>query len=356
MVENIQKSVSSLKGLYKESADKTNSQVIELEKRIKAEEEQLEKTFKSIPSLEGKTGKEVGTAYQSILKKIEQTRPMETRLSAQKKSIDVLLTERKTMIAELTDLRTQRSTGFQQSIKSLNKRLDGKLRIKMESEGNRKPLKQYLSNLNLDGIGEKRLQWIDSAMGLSPLALARAIEKGKDELVKSDWGIISMMADALLRLTPAQLRGLEAIDLSDLVNIELNISHQEEHYKNIEDLSTGQKCTAILHLLLLENRDPLLMDQPEDNLDNAFIAERIVKELRISKVKRQFLFATHNANIPVFGDAEWIGILESTKDGSSLPTERQGSIDSPAIRDGAASILEGGRVAFLQRKEKYGYQ
>jgi ABC-type lipoprotein export system ATPase subunit len=45
------------------------------------------------------------------------------------------------------------------------------------------------------------------------------------------------------------------------------------------------------------------MDQPEDNLDNAFIADRIVRELRQAKTQRQFIFATHNANIPVFGDA-----------------------------------------------------
>jgi ABC-type lipoprotein export system ATPase subunit len=59
-------------------------------------------------------------------------------------------------------------------------------------------------------------------------------------------------------------------------------------------------------MLLLDNSDPLLMDQPEDNLDNAFIAEWIVTELRNAKSSRQFLFATHNANIPVFGDAEWM--------------------------------------------------
>ena len=63
-------------------------------------------------------------------------------------------------------------------------------------------------------------------------------------------------------------------------------------FKALDKLSTGQQCTAILHLLLLDNRDPLVMDQPEDNLDNAFIAERIVRELRQAKTQRQFIFAT----------------------------------------------------------------
>ena len=67
----------------------------------------------------------------------------------------------------------------------------------------------------------------------------------------------------------------------------------------------------------------------------------------------QFLFATHNANIPVFGDAEWIGVFTAAENQGRLGLEAQGSIDVPVIRDQVASILEGGRDAFIQRKEKY---
>lgn len=139
------------------------------------------------------------------------------------------------------------------------------------------------------------------------------------------------------------------------VDISLNVAYgtSEPNFRPLNKLSTGQQCTAILHMLLLDNPDPLLMDQPEDNLDNAFIAERIVAELRDAKTSRQFLFATHNANIPVFGDAEWIGVFTAEDNRGSLTLEAQGSIDVPAIRDQVAKILEGGRDAFIQRKEKY---
>ena len=144
--------------------------------------------------------------------------------------------------------------------------------------------------------------------------------------------------------------------MPDQVSIELNISHgDEKNYKDLNRLSTGQQCTAILHLLLLDNKDPLVMDQPEDNLDNAFIAERIVAELRRAKISRQFLFATHNANIPVFGDAEWIGVFSADDGKGCMPEESQGAIDVPAVRDQAAEILEGGKAAFTMRKDKYGY-
>ncbi|MDV7400637.1 hypothetical protein RZS08_54985, partial [Arthrospira platensis SPKY1] len=80
---------------------------------------------------------------------------------------------------------------------------------------------------------------------------------------------------------------------------------------------------------------------------------RIVSELRMAKTRRQFLFATHNANIPVFGDAEWIGVFTASDNQGRLGIDAQGSIDVSTIRDQVASILEGGRDAFMQRMQKY---
>jgi ABC-type Mn2+/Zn2+ transport system ATPase subunit len=149
---------------------------------------------------------------------------------------------------------------------------------------------------------------------------------------------------------------IEELELPDTITIELNVAHEgAENYRSLNRLSTGQQCTAILHMLLLENLDPLLMDQPEDNLDNAFIADRIVTELRSAKIARQFLFATHNANIPVFGDAEWIGVFKADENHALMPSSAQGAIDLSQIQKEAAEILEGGKMAFIQRKEKYGF-
>ena len=154
-----------------------------------------------------------------------------------------------------------------------------------------------------------------------------------------------------------KLLELEELQLPDTMAIELNVTHGEREavFRPIDDLSTGQQCTAVLHLLLLDNQDPLILDQPEDNLDNAFIAERIVAELRRAKLSRQFLFATHNANIPVFGDAEWIGVLSVEDSKGMILSEQQGAIDVPKVQELAADILEGGKSAFNQRREKYGF-
>jgi hypothetical protein len=236
--------------------------------------------------------------------------------------------------------------------------LQGKLLLSVETEANREPLYNFLCQSNLEGVGAARLAWVKNDADFSPENLAITIRQGTQALKDADWGITPVIAEALVKLPESKLLEMEELELFDSLEVKLNIAHNSlpENYRSIKRLSTGQQCTAILHMLLLENRDPLILDQPEDNLDNAFIAERIVSELRSAKIARQFLFATHNANIPVFGDAEWIGVL-NVKDGKAcIPVEQQGAIDLPAIQVLAADILEGGKSAFNQRREKYGFQ
>ena len=101
------------------------------------------------------------------------------------------------------------------------------------------------------------------------------------------------------------------------------------------------------------------MDQPEDDLDNRFITEGIVPRMREEKQRRQFIFSTHNANIPVLGDAELIVGLsaagEADRGQARVVPEHTGSIDSPSVRELVEEILEGGREAFERRRRKYGF-
>lgn len=141
---------------------------------------------------------------------------------------------------------------------------------------------------------------------------------------------------------------IEAIDLDDAPCIELL---DGDKYKASPNLSTGQRCTTILPILLVQSERPLLIDQPEDNLDNAFIYETVVKALAAVKGARQVIFVTHNPNIPVLGGAERVFVLES--DGHKARVRKSGSVDD--CKDDIETILEGGREAFLQRKHRYGH-
>ncbi len=341
---------------FEKSKNKISTLITELLKKIKTEEDQLEKTFKELPKAEGKSGREIGFEYQELLKQIEQIRPKQNVINAKKTVISALQAERASLLVELSEYRTNRIAHFERSLKKLNKKLSDKMKLTVKPEANKQPVIDFLLNCNLEGVGTGRLQWINETDDFSPVRLAELINQDADALINSSWSITPTVANAFVKLPASKVLELQELELPDIVEIELNVAHEgNPKYKLLNYLSTGQQCTAILHLLLLQNKDPLIMDQPEDNLDNAFIADRIVAELRTAKINRQFIFATHNANIPVFGDAEWIGIFKSSEGQAYMPKECQGAIDVAAVREMAANILEGGRTAFNQRKQKYGY-
>ena len=124
--------------------------------------------------------------------------------------------------------------------------------------------------------------------------------------------------------------------------------------KRISQLSLGQQQSVLLSILLLSDSDkPLLIDQPEDNLDSEFIFKTIVGNLRKIKEHRQVILVTHNPNIAVLGDAELIIPLKSTSVHSQIISS--GSIDNDDTIKLCCGILEGGDSAFKQRKNIYGF-
>lgn len=124
--------------------------------------------------------------------------------------------------------------------------------------------------------------------------------------------------------------------------------------KRISQLSLGQQQSVLLGILLLsESNRPLLIDQPEDNLDSEFIYKTIVATLRRIKEHRQVILVTHNPNIAVLGDAELIIPLKSTSSKSMVISP--GSIDNQKTVDLCCQILEGGESAFKQRRTIYGF-
>jgi PHP domain len=122
----------------------------------------------------------------------------------------------------------------------------------------------------------------------------------------------------------------------------------------VNQLSDGQKHTILLTIAMLaESNVPLLMDQPEDDLDNAFIFNSVVSNLRGIKERRQVILVTHNANIAVLGDSELL--LPMRREASIGRVVERGSIDRPPTKSAVQQILEGGELAFQRRKEIYGY-
>jgi chromosome segregation protein len=123
------------------------------------------------------------------------------------------------------------------------------------------------------------------------------------------------------------------------------------HGKELREHSLGQRASAlILFILNRKENDLVVIDQPEDDLDNQTIFEDVIKLLRSLKEQTQFIFATHNANFPVLGDAEQVTACSFISEKAEATI---GSIDKPEIQKAIVSIMEGGREAFRRRKEIY---
>lgn len=122
---------------------------------------------------------------------------------------------------------------------------------------------------------------------------------------------------------------------------------------SFEKASEGQRAAALLFMLLEQPGGPLIIDQPEGDLDNKIIAD-LTGKLHSAKQNRQLIFASHNANIVVNGSSELVGYLD-VKDSGERVFECEGAIDKPAICKVITSTMEGGEKAFKDRQDKYGY-
>ena len=184
---------------------------------------------------------------------------------------------------------------------------------------------------------------------LPPSQLADLVRAGNLPLLieRGDMNAEQATKVAAVFNSPEKLAELETVCLQDAPTIRLRVGDTE---KDSAMLSTGQKCTTILPILLLEGGNPLLIDQPEDNLDNRFIFETVVDNIHKVKSARQLIFVTHNPNIPVLGDASRLFVMES--DGEHAKAVATGTVDE--CKDQIVTLLEGGADAFRKRGARYG--
>ena len=187
------------------------------------------------------------------------------------------------------------------------------------------------------------------AMSLSPADLLDVIERGDAQrlagLLSRDLGQITRVI-TYLRDHP-DLYDLEGELFEDTLEITMFDRGQP---KPVEQLSEGQRATALLPLILRHSNCPLIVDQPEDDLDNSFIFEVLVKNVSKLKTERQLIFVTHNANIPVLGDAEAIVVMQMERPTKAAPPVT-GSLDERT--EDILRLLEGGKEAFERRGTQY---
>lgn len=300
-----------------------------------------------------------GEEFIRLRRQIEDLRPLRERKETLSRDLSANQAKRRNLLDEWLSLQTAEYRALEKAAKRVSRKLKNRVRAMVTIGGNREPLEKLLRE-EIGGNLAALLERLKSRESLSLLDLAQSCREGKDSLV-SHYTLPPMAAERLAQATPDVFMKIEELELPATTQIELNTSSEgePETWQTIEALSTGQKATAVLLLLLLESEAPLVVDQPEDDLDNRFITEGVVPTMKDEKRKRQFVFSTHNANIPVLGDAELIiglstGIQHDTVQGQ-INERHMGSIDMQPVREMVEDILEGGKTAFEMRRQKYGF-
>jgi energy-coupling factor transporter ATP-binding protein EcfA2 len=278
-----------------------------------------------------------------LLARKQQRQEAQERLAA-------LSAARAALLAKLSELRDRRFALRKAAAERITASLAPNIRVTVVQCGNREKYHALLSA----ALKDARLRYVQVAekivAALDPSGLVEAI-KSKDQnvLIRSAGLNPDQAEKALAALSsPRLLMEIETVELVDHTKIELLDGGA---YKDALSLSTGQKCTAILPILLLDSDQPLLVDQPEDNLDNGFIYETVVETIQKAKAKRQLIFITHNPNIPVLGDADRVFVLKSN--GAAARVAKAGTVDQ--CKDDIVKLLEGGEEAFKRRKQRYKY-
>ena len=284
--------------------------------------------------------------------RIAKLQEMESEQSAKNQELAELLEDRKSLKASFLLEREQVSSLRDSVARELQRETGAKIRIGVRRNADDLAYRTTL----IEGLRGARVrnhdEILESLLQLRPEQLAQLIQaddaSGLDDACSFGPDRATKIMDAFrANVDPLEL---EVVDIEDQVRIELNVATSAEPlFKDASELSRGQKCTALLPLLLARRDSPLIIDQPEDNLDNHFIYETVVEAVRRLKRQRQMIFITHNANIPVLADADLVVVLNS--DGRIGYLEKSGSVDD--CRDEIIDLLEGGKQAFELRRKRY---
>lgn len=254
----------------------------------------------------------------------------------------------------LEKLRTARSTinksrvGF---VEELNSKLGGNVMVSLS--GNDASL--YFETLNgplqKSGMHRREEQVSLVCDAFTPEQLVEILRTNSIDKLKAI-GITEHSAKLLMqKLTDEALYKIERVEVPPLPSICIK-REGETSYTDLASLSVGEKCSAILSIALLSKGKPLVIDQPEDDLDHAFIVNSIVEGIRTAKSDRQIVAATHNPNIPVLGDAEMVFRVARQAGNDICQIQNSGGLELPRITKEVQS-LEGGAEAFERRRRRY---
>jgi ABC-type dipeptide/oligopeptide/nickel transport system ATPase subunit len=261
---------------------------------------------------------------------------------------EALTTERRQLLDELAQGRREESRLVEEAARALRQRVGRRVRVVVNPLSDRSQVLELLQNA-VRGQSVRRDQ-LDKLSETPPSSLAAAIRAGADELLKL--GCSDATAARIGAMPLSVVHQIEEAATPDAILIEVDLGAPgNEQWSSVKKVSPGQRATAMLALALATGTEPLIIDQPEDDLDNRYIFDEVVSVIANVCEGRQVLVATHNANIPILGDAELVIAFDAVADRSVVMA--CGPLEEPTVAQKAREILEGGDEAFMARHRRY---
>ncbi len=291
----------------------------------------------------------LATQLGELRERIAQLTALRGLLAERKNHLETVRKQRAESVGRLEAVRTARF-GFRREVsEELNRELQPRIRVSVIRSGMASSYAEAITS-TLRGSNLRYTTLAPAlANSLSPFELAQAVENGDADAIAREANISADRARRLVSyLSEVGVEDILASSVEDAVEFEL---FDGRDYRSTAELSTGQRCTVLLPLLMQHRDRNLIIDQPEDNLDNAFIVDTLIKAIVQRSVNSQVIFASHNANIPVLGDASRVIALGS--DGRRGYKLADGELDDDRVVEAITSVMEGGREAFQRRADFY---
>jgi PHP domain protein len=342
---------------FEEQAHEFLTRLDELEKRWDSSSQaKLSELEDSIAQLQSK-GIDI-QRYNEAKRELSELSRIESDREQICHTLEDINEERHSLLVALAELSTQKVRTLKESATAINRKLKNLVIITVDESEN--------IDLALDLIGDTisgRKDKIRRAFESDNFTLSGFINDLRKAYLENDdsgliqRGITDAQRSSLITQAQYLIRRLEHITPRISLSILLNTAEvgSTSNFKKLTQLSKGQRATALLLILLADSDKPLVIDQPEDDLDNRFVYDGVVKQLRKLKGKRQIIASTHNANIPVLGDAELVLTLQASSNHADLDLDTVGSLDIVSVRKNIENILEGGAEAFSSRRRIYGF-
>lgn len=261
---------------------------------------------------------------------------------------------REDLLEQLHQARHNRREARRGRVAELNAKTAGFVKLDIPNRGDDAEFRKALDTLK---VGSRVREAVLDAVSkkVHPFRFVRALLNGDvSDLVDEEAGIDSSSVARLLtnvddRNLWTELLEAQLIDRPDVLTIKFK-KPDDGHFSDIENLAHGQRCTAILVILLADGEMPVLVDQPEDALHAPWIEEYLVDRLRSLRGSRQYVFATRSPGIVVSGDAEQIITMKATAGHGEI--EACGSLERHDLNRLTLHHLEGGPVPFGRRAQK----